>query len=68
MKQIELRLIDRELPQTWDYDEELKKALFYSVSGLKSYRSIMREHMSPGLMARVGLSMLAWRLGDQADS
>ena len=26
MKQIELRLIDRELPEVWDYDEEVKKA------------------------------------------
>ncbi len=49
-------------------DEEMKKALFYSVSGLKSYRRIVREHMSPTLMARAGLSMLAWRLCDQTDS
>ncbi len=42
-------------------DPALRDALFYSVSGLKSFRGILRDHFSLSLVVRLGLAMAAFR-------
>ncbi len=49
-------------------EKGLREALFYSVSGLKSFRGIVWEHFSPGLLARIAMAMAAFKLrGSKSD-